>query len=641
MDAAAHLKRHGWRGHGHSLDRHDRGIKKPLLISQKADLFGVGKKKTLVADQWWMRAFDESLKELGTGKQTALDQIQQNGVARGGLYGFFVRGEGLSGTISEVETPELTSGAMSPVTAVEAQRAPEPVPAPKSKKAAKPTDVDMTNGEEAAPTKKRKREETREEIRERRKKERREKERVNAALKRERAAAEGTLDLTTEAEKARAAKMVEQADQLLKKVAAAGTLSDATPQASKDTPAARRPSMEHVNADRMAMMSGTKAPPAVRPYNAGGMKSYKAAKYERGKQLREAKRAEKARLAALQNLQDVKPPTEEAEPAEEQAEKKHGEENAVKDAFKGKKGTKKAAKEKKKAKDPVLKAEEEAAKAARRVEKLALRAKRRAEKKEILEKLKTAAAGSGAGDFANGTDEIKLVVEDAATRRMRMREEKKRMQAIRKEARLAKELEKKREAKKRKLEAAAEAMRAVQAAESALTAVTAPPEAKPLSEEKKAKYAARAAEKGMTLEAYIAHRAAKKNKDSTTVAPPATDIFFVDTTGNPNVLKNPTSGTTGAGPEKQAATLTQAERNAQRKAISAEKRQTKKDRKAKRMEQKMAKQRQLTAQLLREGKVGPNAKPQEIVKARREAKKRLKKERNEEKRGKRKKPVRR
>lgn len=221
-----------------------------------------------------------------------------------------------------------------------------------------------------------------------------------------------------------------------------------------------------------------------------------------------------------------------------------------------------------------------------------------------------------------------------------MREEKKRMQAIRKEARLAKELEKKREAKKRKLEAAAEAMRAVQAAESALTAVTAPPEAKPLSEEKKAKYAARAAEKGMTLEAYIAHRAAK-NKDSTTVAPPATDIFFVDTTGNPNVLKNPTSGTTGAGPEKQAATLTQAERNAQRKAISAEKRQTKKDRKAKRMEQKMAKQRQLTAQLLREGKVGPNAKPQEIVKARREAKKRLKKERKEEKRGKRKKPVRR
>ncbi|KAJ9648239.1 hypothetical protein H2199_001092 [Coniosporium tulheliwenetii] len=538
MDAAAHLKRHGWRGHGHSLDRHDRGIKKPLLISQKADLFGVGKKK-----------------QLGTGKQTALDQIQQNGVARGGLYGFFVRGEGLSGTISEVETPELTSGAMSPVTAVEAQRAPEPVPAPKPKKAAKPTDVDMTNGEEAAPTKKRKREETREEIRERRKKERREKERVNAALKRERAAAEGTLDLTTEAEKARAAKMVEQADQLLKKVAAAGTLSDATPQASKDTPAARRPSMEHVNADRMAMMSGTKAPPAVRPYNAGGMKSYKAAKYERGKQLREAKRAEKARLAALQNLQDVKPPTEEAEPAEEQAEKKHGEENA-------------------KAKDPVLKAEEEAAKAARRVEKLALRAKRRAEKKEILEKLKTAAAGSGAGDFANGTDEIKLVVEDAATRRMRMREEKKRMQAIRKEARLAKELE-------------------------------------------------------------------KNNKDSTTVAPPATDIFFVDTTGNPNVLKNPTSGTTGAGPEKQAATLTQAERNAQRKAISAEKRQTKKDRKAKRMEQKMAKQRQLTAQLLREGKVGPNAKPQEIVKARREAKKRLKKERKEEKRGKRKKPVRR
>lgn len=257
MDAAAHLKRHGWRGHGHSLDKHDRGIKKPLLISQKADLLGVGKKKTLVADQWWMRAFDESLKELGTGKQTALDQIQANGVARGGLYGFFVRGEGLSGTISEVETPELTSGAMSPIAGSEAQNAPEPVPAPKSKKAAKTADVEMTNGEDA-PTKKRKREETREEIRERRKKERREKERVNVALKRERAAAEGTLDLTSEGEKARAQKMVEQAGKLLTKVAAAGAASGNTIEASKDAPPARRSSMEHVNADRMAMMSGTK-----------------------------------------------------------------------------------------------------------------------------------------------------------------------------------------------------------------------------------------------------------------------------------------------------------------------------------------------------------------------------------------------
>lgn len=372
------------------------------------------------------------------------------------------------------------------------------------------------------------------------------------------------------------------------------------------------------------------------------MKSYKAAKYERGKQLREAKRAEKARLAALQNLPGVKPPTGQAEPTEEQAEGKGAERNAVEDAFKGKKGTKKAAKEKKKkAKDPVLKAEEEAAKAARRVEKLALRAKRRAEKKEILEKLKAAGAGDGAGDFANGIDEIKLVVEDAATRRMRMREEKKRMQAIRKEARLAKELEKKREAKKRKLEAAAQAMKAVQAVETALTAVAAQVQPKPLSEEKKAKYAARAAEKGMTLEAYITHRAAKKTPNSAPAAPPATDIFFVDTTGNPDVLKPPTTVTTGTEPEKQAAILTQAERNAQRKALSAEKRQTKKDRKAKRMEQKMAKQRQLTAQLLREGKVGPNAKPQEIVKARREAKKRLKKERKEEKRGKRRKPERR
>lgn len=69
MDTTAYLKKNGWRGAGHSLDHTNRGIVKPLLISHRTDALGIGKKKTQVADQWWMRAFDESLKELGTGKQ--------------------------------------------------------------------------------------------------------------------------------------------------------------------------------------------------------------------------------------------------------------------------------------------------------------------------------------------------------------------------------------------------------------------------------------------------------------------------------------------------------------------------------------------------------------------------------------------
>lgn len=79
MDAAAILKGHGWRGSGHSLDNHGRGIVKPLLISNKQDVLGVGKKKPAynVSDQWWMRAFDESLKELGSGAKVRQDPMAQ------------------------------------------------------------------------------------------------------------------------------------------------------------------------------------------------------------------------------------------------------------------------------------------------------------------------------------------------------------------------------------------------------------------------------------------------------------------------------------------------------------------------------------------------------------------------------------
>jgi len=112
MDSTAYLQRHGWRGHGYSLDQHGKGIKKPLLVSKKVDALGLGlNKHQAVSDQWWLRAFDQGLKDLGSGKQSLLASVQKHGIHRGGLYGRFVKGGevpgtiGISATSSEPPTP--------------------------------------------------------------------------------------------------------------------------------------------------------------------------------------------------------------------------------------------------------------------------------------------------------------------------------------------------------------------------------------------------------------------------------------------------------------------------------------------------------------------------------------------------------
>lgn len=119
MDATAYLTRQGWLGAGHSLQPGGRGIKKPLLVSKKRNVLGLGKKlHDSHADQWWARTFDSSLKSLAVDKDQptgthhvtvggsgALEMVQKGGVkgvGKAGLYGNFVRGEGLSGTL----TPE-------------------------------------------------------------------------------------------------------------------------------------------------------------------------------------------------------------------------------------------------------------------------------------------------------------------------------------------------------------------------------------------------------------------------------------------------------------------------------------------------------------------------------------------------------
>jgi nucleolar protein TMA23 len=67
MDVYRHLQGLGWRGSGFSLDKSDRGLKKPLLISRKFDSRGVGSKTQAgrQADHWWLTAYDSALSTLG------------------------------------------------------------------------------------------------------------------------------------------------------------------------------------------------------------------------------------------------------------------------------------------------------------------------------------------------------------------------------------------------------------------------------------------------------------------------------------------------------------------------------------------------------------------------------------------------
>lgn len=113
MDASQYLKKHGWQGSGHSLDGYGRGLKKPLLVSKKVDVLGVGlNKHAAVSDQWWLRAYDQGLQALGTGQESALAQAQKHGVNRGGLYGRFVKGEGVPGTLGQTGVPSDTPAAV-------------------------------------------------------------------------------------------------------------------------------------------------------------------------------------------------------------------------------------------------------------------------------------------------------------------------------------------------------------------------------------------------------------------------------------------------------------------------------------------------------------------------------------------------
>ncbi|KAL8913266.1 MAG: hypothetical protein Q9171_001913 [Xanthocarpia ochracea] len=112
MDAAAYLKNQGWRGSGHTLQPNGQGISKPLLVSRKTNVLGVGKKAhDAHGDQWWSRAFEETLRSLngqtstkrtttsGEADAKSLGVLPTRWTTNGGLHGSFVRGESLKGTM--------------------------------------------------------------------------------------------------------------------------------------------------------------------------------------------------------------------------------------------------------------------------------------------------------------------------------------------------------------------------------------------------------------------------------------------------------------------------------------------------------------------------------------------------------------
>lgn len=115
MDTAAYLTRQGWRGSGHSLHPSGHGIAKPLLVSKKNDVLGLGNRKNdALASQWWLKAFDTTLKQVNFGAVDGSSKpvvekaasIFQRPFYNNALYSNFVKGEGLSGTYTPAAEPQ-------------------------------------------------------------------------------------------------------------------------------------------------------------------------------------------------------------------------------------------------------------------------------------------------------------------------------------------------------------------------------------------------------------------------------------------------------------------------------------------------------------------------------------------------------
>ncbi|KGY14858.1 hypothetical protein PABG_12249 [Paracoccidioides brasiliensis Pb03] len=112
MDARAYLFSQGWQGPGNPLNPTRRpgphgglGLTKPILVARKKNTHGLGKKTTHdYTNQWWLRGFEAALKGVGDDG-SATPSSDGSGFGASGtseLYRFFVKGEGLEGTINRI-----------------------------------------------------------------------------------------------------------------------------------------------------------------------------------------------------------------------------------------------------------------------------------------------------------------------------------------------------------------------------------------------------------------------------------------------------------------------------------------------------------------------------------------------------------
>jgi nucleolar protein TMA23 len=152
LNASAHLQSLGWAGPGHPLNPNaykqkgsrglaydpsaskttnashfaagGNGLIRPLLVSKKEGNLGLGRRahEPQKGNEWWLKGFEAALKKDGStagnssaaGSGTSTPRMKQEEAGEelqrrvnvqagrfGGLYGFFVRGETVGGTIGE------------------------------------------------------------------------------------------------------------------------------------------------------------------------------------------------------------------------------------------------------------------------------------------------------------------------------------------------------------------------------------------------------------------------------------------------------------------------------------------------------------------------------------------------------------
>ncbi|KAK2743787.1 hypothetical protein FQN57_004724 [Myotisia sp. PD_48] len=114
MDTKAYLMSQGWSGPGNPLNPSRRpgshaglGLTKPILVARKRNMHGIGKKTTHDhTNQWWLRGFEAALRGIGTdgtATPTSSNDECTPFAATSELHRFFVRGQGLAGTIGRRE----------------------------------------------------------------------------------------------------------------------------------------------------------------------------------------------------------------------------------------------------------------------------------------------------------------------------------------------------------------------------------------------------------------------------------------------------------------------------------------------------------------------------------------------------------